>query len=111
LVKKKKNTKMVEAYRHDKARISLVIIAITLYAIVIILNQLSSRGSNISIFHSKFIYLEKNNYLLFFDLVLFPTQVGNVSRIFRNDITPASFVFPIIWTTIFIWQVNNSEFF
>jgi len=38
--------RMVEAYRHDKARVSLVIIAITLYAIVIVLNQLSARGSN-----------------------------------------------------------------
>jgi len=38
---------------------------------------------------------------------LFKSNVGNVSDTYAIEVTPAGWVFSIVWTIIFIWQVRK----
>ncbi|CAF1065603.1 unnamed protein product, partial [Brachionus calyciflorus] len=66
--------------KHNAKNLLLLFTTLLTYSIVIVLNQLASRK------------------------ILFPSDVGSISRQFPLDITPAPIVFPIIWSTIYIWQ-------
>ena len=43
-------------------------------------------------------------------LALFKSNTGSVSDVFAIEITPAGWVFSVIWTIIFIWQVSQNKF-
>lgn len=100
---------MAVGRKHDPIKVALILTTICIYIVVLVMNQLSSRKSKNHILVNN-VYFKTAVYLKL-ELtknkkVLFPTDVGSISRLFPLDITPIGLVFPIIWSTIYLWQVQ-----
>lgn len=68
---------------HNWFYVSLVLGLVGLYTIMVGFNVLASLGSAYPLFKS---------------------NVGNVSDLYPVEVTPAGWVFSIVWTVIFVWQ-------
>ena len=95
---------MAARSKHDPFKVGLIVATIGVYALVLVMNQLASRKSKRS---GKFLTESANRINASPPQVLFPNDVGEVSRLYPLDITPAPIVFPIIWSIIYFWQVRR----